>query len=204
MEKLAKKIAGNIAHQLGYDEEKEAVVAYGLFAIFQIFANILLVLFLGILIAAPAEAMIVCLSVGILRKYSGGVHASSAALCTVIEAVYCTATALISKRLILSAYNPEVMLAVIVILYPISFITVKKYAPVDSPQKPIRTEKKRTRMKKGSLLVLSFYFTLSVILFFSGYRYRLFNSYGISLLFGVSWQVFTLTPLCANLLHRVD
>ncbi len=68
MEKLARKLANNIALSLGYDDEKEAVVAYGLIAIIQVSIIILLVLLLGLLAGAPIEAMIICLSASILRK----------------------------------------------------------------------------------------------------------------------------------------
>lgn len=204
MEKLAKKIANNIARSLDYDEEKEAVVAYGLIAVLQIFETFFLVLMAGLLIGAPAEAMIVCLAVGLLRQYSGGAHAGTAELCIGIGVIYSAAAAFISKKLLLSVYTPAAMLPAIIVLYAVSFILVKKYAPVDSPNKPIRTEKKRERMKKGSLVVLSVYFALSVLLFFAGYHVKTFNSYGISLLFGVAWQVFTLMPLGADFLHIVD
>lgn len=204
MEKLAKKLASNIARSLGYDEEKEAVVAYGLIAVLQILETFFLVFLAGLLIGAPAEAMIVCLSVGFLRQYSGGAHAGTAGLCIGIGAVYSAAAAFVSARLLLAVYNPAIMLTAIVILYIISFAVVKRLAPVDSPNKPIRTEKKRKRMKKCSLIILCAYFVLSLILFVTGFQIRTFNSYGLSLLFGVVWQVLTLTPLGFSLLHNVD
>ncbi len=204
MEKLARKFANNIARSLDYDSEKEAVIAYGLIAIIQILVTTLLVLLLGLLVGAPAEALVICFSVSILRQYSGGVHAGSAGLCAGIAAVYCTAAALASRKLLLPVYNPVPMSVAILITYIISFWIVCKYAPVDSPNKPIRTEQKRKRMKRGSLIILFFYFALSAILFISGYEFNNINSCGISLLFGVAWQVFTLTPAGASLIHRVD
>ena len=78
MEKIANKLAHNISLSLGFDDEKEAVVAYGLIAIIQITVIVLLVLFFGILISAPVEGLIVCFSASILRKYSGGAHAAHA------------------------------------------------------------------------------------------------------------------------------
>ncbi|MPM08337.1 Accessory gene regulator protein B [bioreactor metagenome] len=204
MEKLARKIANNIARSLGYDEEKEAVVAYGLIAGIQIIETFFWVLLAGILIGAPVEAMIVCLSVGFLRQYSGGAHAGTAELCIGVGVVYSTASAFLSRRLLLAVYSPVFMLAAIVVLYLISIIVVRMHAPVDSPNKPIRTEEKRKRMKKFSLIILCAYFALSLILFVFGFELRAFNSYGISLLFGVAWQVFTLTSSGASLLHGVD
>lgn len=203
MEKLANNLAGEIARSLGYDEEKRAVVAYGLIAIIQIFVTVLLVLLLGIWIGAPAEALIACFSVSILRKYSGGAHAGTAELCTGIAVVYCTAAAYASKKL-LEIYNLPFMLIASALIFSWSFYTVYRYAPVDSPKKPIRTEAKRARMKKDSLIVLSVYLAVLLILLAFGLQIKPFNAYGISLLFGVAWQILSLTSPGEFLLHSVN
>lgn len=204
MEKLARKLANKIAVSLEYDKEKEAVVAYGLIAMIQVAVTVLLVLLLAILIGAPIEAMIICFSVSILRKYSGGVHAESAELCTFISILYCTGAAYLSKKLLLGIYSPIPMLAAVIAIYGLSYLIVYKYAPVDSPNKPIHTDKKRKRMRRGSFIILSVYLSLSIVFFVLGYEFKMLNSFGISLLFGVSWQVFTLTPLGSNLLGRLN
>jgi len=204
MEKLARKLARNISSTLSYDEEKEAVIAYGLMALIQVSATVLLVLLLGLAIGAPVEAMIVCFSASILRKYSGGAHADTAELCTLISGVYCTLTAFLSKHLLASIYSPAFMAAAALIVFILSFIIVYRFAPVDSPNKPIKTVRKRQRMRKGSLLILGFYVALSVTFFILSYKYGLFRSYGISMLFGVSWQVFTLTQVGNNFIERLN
>lgn len=203
MEQLANKLANEIARSLGYDEEKRAVVAYGLIALIQIVVTVLLVLLLGILAGAPVEALIACFSVSILRKYSGGAHAGSAELCTGVAAVYCTAAAWLSQKL-LAAFHLSLMLAAIVIVFAVAFWVAFRYAPVDSPQKPIRTEAKRARMKRYSLLVLSVYLVISLILLAFGLQKESFNAYGISLLFGVAWQILSLTSLGRILLHSMN
>ena len=204
METLARKLANKIAFSLGCDKEKEAVVAYGLFAIIQITITILLVLILGILVGACIEALIICFSASILRKYSGGAHAETANLCTCISVLYCTLTAIISKKLLLTLYSPAPMIMAIVIIFSLSYLIIYKYAPVDSPNKPIKTEKKKNRLRKGSFFTLFAYISLSVVLFILSYKYEIPRSYGISLLFGVSWQVFTLTPYGSFLFKKIN
>lgn len=193
MEKLSRSLANKIASSLGYDSEKEAVMAYGLFAIVQIILTIVLVFLFGLLIGAPAEALITCLSASILRRSSGGVHAAHPNLCTSIGIVYCTLTAFISRKLLLNIYSPMMMAAAIIVIFGLSFLIIYKKAPVDSPNKPIKTEKKIRRMRKGSFITIAVYLCLSVLMFILGYRSDIMNSYGISLLFGVAWQSFTLT-----------
>ena len=204
MEKLAKKLASNIAVSLRYDDEKEAVISYGLTAIMQISLTVLLVLLFGLLVGAPVEALIVCFSASILRKFSGGAHAVAAGLCTFISTVYCTLTAYISRKLLFEISSHIAIIAAIVVIFGLSFLIVYKYAPVDSPNKPIKTEKKIKRMRRGSFLLLSIYLTLSVLMFVLGFKFEFLNSYAIGLLFGVSWQVFTLTCYGSILLNKFN
>jgi len=204
MEKLARKLASNIAFSLNYDNEKEQVVAYGLIAIIQTFVTVFLVLIIGIFTGVPIEALIICFSVSILRKYSGGAHAGSIELCTTIAIIYITTFSLISRYLLSEVLNSYAMAIIIFVIYALSFFAIYKFAPVDSPKKLIKTEKKKKRMRKGSFTILTVYFALSVILFLLSRKQYITNSFGLSLLFGLSWQIFTLTKPGSSFIHLVD
>jgi accessory gene regulator protein AgrB len=54
--------------------------------------------------------------------------------------------AAVSRWLLAAIYVPIIMAAALVIVFGLSFFIVYKFAPVDSPNKPIRTEKKKKRM----------------------------------------------------------
>lgn len=204
MEKLAQNLARNISSSLGYNEEKEAVVAYGLTAIIQVSATVLLVLLLGILTGVLVESLIVCFSVAVLRKYSGGAHAETAEFCTCFSAVYCTLTAFLSKKLLTAIYSFIPMAAAVTLVFILSFVFIYKLAPVDTPNKPIRTEKKKRKMRAGSFIVLAIYFLLSVAFLVLSPQSDRFKSYGISLLFGTVWQVFTLTHQGSLFIERMN
>ena len=126
MEKLAKKLANNISVSLGYDDEKEKVIAYGLTGIIQIIVTVLLVFVIGIIVGTPMEALIICFSISILRKYSGGAHVSTIGLCTTLGVTYCVAFSLISKYLLLPVLNTYFMIALIAVVYALSFFTIYK------------------------------------------------------------------------------
>ena len=203
MEKRIRQQAKKIAISQGLDAEREAVVAYGLIAIVQIAITLSLVTLFGFLVGAPIEALIVCLSVSILRKYSGGVHADNADFCTFFSVVYCTVTAVLSKW-IAGIYQPMWMLGAMLAVYLLSFYYAYRYVPVDSPNKPIKTEKKIKRMRNGSFIILAIYAATSALFYWLSTFAPLYRSLGISLLFGVAWQVLTLTPLGAVLLHKLN
>ena len=202
MERFVRAWAAKIARTLGFDAEKEAVMAYGLLAITQITVTLALVLALGFAVGAPVEALIVCLSVSILRKYSGGVHADSIEFCTVFSVVYCTLTAVLAQRLA-TLYHPALLLAATLVTYLAAFAIVRRYAPVDSPNKPIKSAQKIKRMRKGSFLILALYAALSLAFYLLQFHALQCYAYGISLLFGVSWQALTLTPL-GSVLHKAE
>ena len=204
MEQLAKKLANNISLSLGYDAEKEAVVAYGLVAMIQISLTTALVLLLGILVGAPVEALIVCFSVSILRKYSGGAHAKTAEFCTCFSVIYCISAAVLTEKILVKIYDPFLMAVASVLIFALSFLIINKFAPVDSPKKPIRTDKKKARMRRGSFIVLLIYLVILVAFFALGYQNRIFQSYGISLLWGLSWQIFTLTHSGALFIEKMN
>jgi accessory gene regulator B len=204
MEKLAKKLANNIAKSLVYDNEKEQVIAYGLTAIIQMFVTILLVLLIGITVGTPVEALIICFSVSVLRKYSGGAHVGTIEECTSISIIYCIVFSLISKRILLPLLNIYWLIALIIIIYTMAFILVYKLVPVDSPKKPIKTDEKKKRMRRGSFLVLFVYGALSIIFIIASLRDPKINSLGISLLFGIIWQIGTLTKYGFYFLNKID
>lgn len=203
MEAWVRKRVSKMALALGYDAEKEAVVAYGMIAIVQVLITLLLVIVFGLLVGAVVEALIICLSVSMLRRYSGGAHAFSADFCTVLTVVYCTLASLLARWAAL-AYQPVAMMVAIITVYGSGFALLLRYAPVDSPNKPIRSQAKIRRMRRNSLILTAFYLALQLLCYFLSPSAQVFQSYGISLLLGVSWQVFTCTPLGAILLQKLN
>ncbi len=195
MEQAAKRVASKIAYSLNYDNEKEEIITYGLIGVFQIFINILIVIILGLLLKVCIEALIITFSVVLLRKYSGGVHAKSLETCIAISVFYSITFGVLSKYIISPIINHNIIINVliIIIVYLLSFIIIYLRAPVDSPNKPIKSEKKIKRMRKNSFIILYLYLIISIIILFIPTNKIDIISYGISLLFGILWQIMTLT-----------
>ncbi len=72
MEKLANKIAETIAMHLGHDEEKTAVVSYGLAALLQMIIIFIVISAVGILGGFWAENLVMFFAVGLFRRATGG------------------------------------------------------------------------------------------------------------------------------------
>lgn len=206
MERLCNIIAYKIALELDLDENRKEVISYGMFALLQMIFSILLVIVFGILFGVVIEALIISFTTSILRKYSGGIHASSPGRCAIIGTVSCLGQAMIVKLLI----NQGISFSLVLILGALDFIwsyyMISKLSPVDTPAKPIKKVEKRKKMRKVSIIILSIYLTL-VIVNIVTYNYTkniMLLNYCLCIFIGISWQVFTITKYGHKLIVIVD
>jgi accessory gene regulator B len=195
MEKIAQIIGNKIANELNFKEQKKQVIIYGLIALIQTVITFLMIIIIGLIFSILIEALIVCLSLSLLRKYSGGAHLSSIEICTAISVIFSILFSLLCKYILLTLINTNILIILLILVFVVAFFAIYKLAPVDSPNKPIKTEKKKKRMKKGSYITLTFFLIISIVFLFIGMYYKNFNSYLLCMFLGILWQVFTLTSL---------
>ena len=79
-----------------------------------------------------------------------------------------------------------------------AFLITFQKAPIDSPNKPIRSPEKRGRMRRGSFLVLAAAFLFAFFFLIRN------SGCGYALLLAVLWQAFTLTPPGIAFIGLVD
>lgn len=203
IEKISNKIANKISIEINASNDKKEVIAYGIFGIIQTFLSILLVVIFGIIFNVVVEGLIMSFTTSILRKYSGGVHASSPKICMIIGTFNCTVIPIIIKNLNLNLNN---IIILGVVTFILSYITIFKLAPVSSLNKPIKNIKKRKMLKNKSILILTFYVVLVYIIILnykSSFNKNLFI-YCICIYVGILWQLFTLTKVGYTVLTSVD
>lgn len=204
-EKIANKIGNNAKLFLNVNEDQEQIIVYGAINLFQMLFAILWVIIAGLLFGVFYEALIFSISASILRKYSGGVHASSPSRCVIIG----TFSAVLAGILINNIFYTINSITVAVISGAIiifAFITVFRNAPVDSIKKPIKNIETRRQFKRKSIFVIFIFSFMIIILFILNekfselYYIKLIESIGV----GVLWQTITLTKNGINFLNKVD
>lgn len=203
LELICKNISINLKNQLNLDEDKASIIEYGLFAFFHMSVSILLVAVIGLIFNVMIEALIISFIVAILRKFSGGAHASTALNCAIVGVLISIIPAYITKDLNL---NINYIVFIGIPLYIISLIIVYKLAPVDSPNKPIKKQEKIKKLKKGSIILLSIYMIIvafNVIIYYISKNY-IFLVYSACIYIGMLWQVFTLTKYGHILVNIID
>lgn len=204
-EKMAVKIGSNARLFLNVSKDEEQIIIYGAINLFQIIFAILWVIIAGLSFGVLYESLLFSITTSILRKYSGGVHASSPSHCIIIG-TFAASIAGISIDNILYKLNMFAVLVISIAFITFAFIIVAKNAPVDSIKKPITNIEIRKQFKKKSIAVIFLFSFIITILFILSKKYS--DLYCIkfmeSISLGILWQTITLTKIGIGLLNKVD
>jgi accessory gene regulator B len=206
MEKLTKNIAETIGSELKLDNDRKEIIAYGTFALLHMALSIVLVIIFGRMFGVSIEALIVSFTGSILRKYSGGAHASSPGICAAAGTVVAVGQALFICFILTPLINLKLIIILGLLIFLWSFYIIYKLAPVDSDAKPIKTQKKRERMKKGSILILGTYLVIAVlnIIMYLLIHEENFLIFSLCIYGGIAWQAFTLTRGGHLIFSKID
>ncbi len=187
MYKIAEYLGAKIADALHYDDEQKAVITYGLLAIIQFFIVITLIIVFSAILGTVVASLILSFSVSILRVNAGGAHLSSIGICSLIGVIISVIMPTVFNMLNVNEIISPVMYLICNIILVLSLWVILLKAPVDTPNKPIVSETKRKRLKKRSITVVILYFAVVNLFIYFG-----FNIYAFCLIFGLTWQSFTM------------
>lgn len=205
IEKISNSLAELLGEYLQYSEDQISVLAYGLYGLFQTIFSLFLVIIIGLVLGIMLEALIISFSIAILRKFSGGAHATSAERCLILGTLFAILGGLLG-HLIFNLLAPPILYYFEYLLFIWSFYTIYKYAPVASPNKPIKSTIKYTKLKQRSIFVILIYFVISTIILCTSnfLTTSSISIYSICLVLGMSWQVFTITKLGHTVARFLD
>lgn len=206
IENISKLIAEKVSSELNYDNERKEIIQYGTYALIQTLISIISVLILGLVFNIALEALIFLFTASILRKYSGGAHSESSNVCTLLGIIISICIGFLIKSSFFAKMNFELVVFIGIVIFVFGYFIVFKFAPVDTKNKPIKTEKKKKRMKKGSLKILTIYLFIEVLIIILYYNsgWSLAKPVMLSIIFGVAWQCMTLTYIGNILLKTID
>ncbi len=203
VEKISTYLGNKIAFNLNLDKEQEAILVYGAFSFIQTLWCILIIVLFGIVFDVLLESIIISFSAAFLRKYSGGVHASSPNRCAFMGGIIFTLLAIIVHEIRMH-FSFVCIFAGLSFLF--SYYIIHQYAPVDSPNKPIRKEETKKRLRKSAFILLH---SLLIIILFLFINYLKFKDetlfiYILSICLGILWQSLTLVPFGNFILSKLD
>ena len=206
IENISKLIAEKVSSELNYDNERKEIIQYGTYALIQTLISIISVLILGLVFNIALEALIFLFTASILRKYSGGAHSESSNVCTLLGIIISICIGFLIKSSFFAKMNFELVVFIGIVIFVFGYFIVFKFAPVDTKNKPIKTEKKKKRMKKGSLKILTIYLFIEIfnIILYYNSGWSLARPVMLSIMLGVAWQCMTLTYIGNILLKTID
>ena len=163
MEKICKGLAEKIGGTLKYNDEQKAVIAYGLIGLSQFLIILILSSIVGLLFGFFVESIIIFISVGLLRRTIGGAHSGNFYSCIIISVFFVAFMAAIC-RYFLRHIELIPLTLIIAVIYVFAILFVYKLAPVAPPNKPVRTEAKRRRLRRNAFFTLGLFSFASIIL----------------------------------------
>lgn len=203
VEKISNKIAKRIAGNIQLSKEKEEVIAYGAFNLLHtLLATVMLILF-GVLFEVLIEIMVISITAALLRRFSGGAHASSPGRCSAITLISFGLLSLVIKYI-----QPVPVFIIVYQLITLPFIIYSLYkkCPLDSPNKPIKDKEQKNKLRIRTFVFTTFLAIVMIILWF------LFIKYGnmkilifiIAIHTGILWQSFLLTYPGQSIITGLD
>jgi accessory gene regulator B len=203
MERLAKKMAESIGKSLNKSSDEVAVIAYGLIGILQFLTIFIVSFVIGLVCGFFAEVIVVFLSVGFLRRLTGGAHSSGMYSCLIYSVFFvCSISAL--ARYVLPMLNPWVQYGFAIVVFAFGYTMIALRAPVTPPNKPCRTEAKRKRLRRGSFIVLSLFAAIVIALFLVGQKSAGLHSVGLALVLSTLWQITMMTKAGHTFISAFD
>lgn len=205
VEKVSNCISSSISSTLKLDKDNEKIIAYGAFTLIQMILCILLIIIFASIFKVVISALIISFTGSLLRKYSGGAHATSPGRCAIIGAIITVGLAVLFRQV--SIYNSIALICILGLLcFGYSYYIILKLSPVDSPSKPITKLETKLRLRKGSITLLNCLLIICFIVtffYFKNESIKTFNSI-ICIYGGMLWQSFSLTKIGHNFMAYID
>jgi accessory gene regulator B len=204
MERKAHELSEQIAAQFKYDNDRKAVIAYGLVAFFQTIVLFLIISFIGIMCHFYYESLIIFFCVGLIKKSTGGAHSETMFGCMVISVFSIVLLSVFSRYVFSVPISFYLNIGLSATIFLICLYVFIKRVPIDSPNKPITKPEKIKRLRIQSFIILTVLSIISIILILFSTTNNRFLSLSAAIRLSLLWQTLMLTESVINLLKRID
>ncbi len=158
MKKIIMNYTMNLIKNNGiYDDEKLAVIKYGLEGLYLTISKLIIILFLACLLNILKEVIIFLLIYNVIRTTSFGLHATKSWICLLSSTIIFIGFPIIYKYLYFDNYL-KVILGLILILF------IYKNAPADTHKRPIVNQKRRMFFKYSSTFIAIIFVFCSILI----------------------------------------
>lgn len=177
-----------LADVLNENHNKRSVYYYGFYIVFSTLVKGIILISLSLLLGIMLPALLTVIVFGSLRMLAGGYHFDSYGKCLLVSLALIITAALISQYTY-SYWSIASMVLFLIPAFAFSFYLLIKYAPKDTPTKPITDPAAIRKFKRLSIAYLGVLLILCCVLVFFNLKMHV-----ISICFGILLEVFTITP----------
>lgn len=195
---FATNIINYFKKNIDIDENQEAILRFSIHVTISAVFSLGLALLVALLLGTFSNVLIIALTTAVLRSFSGGAHSSTMFGCAIYGTIIMNIFGIITKY---TNLNKGVLSIIILIIFLFALWSINKYAPADTPGKPITTKVKRQKLRRFSFLTLFIWFGICIT-WYTGLTKHYIFAYSSAL--GVLWQCFSLTNWGYSLLHHMD
>lgn len=199
IEQLAINLSSKLGNKLNKSKEEVEVIKYGLFILLHTTIAILITAVLGIITGTFIEIMLISIIAASLKRYSGGIHASTPLRCIILGLIMTVILSFICKFLVYILDFEGLLLFSIASLIVVSYILYIK-CPVGNKNKPLKKESIRKRLRKKTFKFMMFICIIILALLFICINIKSQTIYIIiiSIELGLILQVFGLVDTSAK------
>jgi accessory gene regulator B len=205
IEDVSKDTSEKLGNRINKTEEEKKIIQYGLFIIIHTSLAIILTFVVGILTNMVLEIMIISIVAAWMKRYSGGVHASTPNRCLIIGIILSLTLSILDKKIIIFLEN-DILVIALLLGTLLSYITLYYKCPIGSKNKPLKKEATRKKLRKKAFNLMNFY---SVIMLIGIYIYikediYILKSIVSCICLGLTLQILVLTKLGNEIILLLD
>lgn len=186
VENVIDKIIKIYIDKLSIEEKQEAVLRYSLHLLISTVIGYALALIAAYILNIFTYTLVIMLTISILRTFSGGAHCFNMINCGLYSMIIINVLGVIAKFT-----NPSKEMIIVIFLY--SLWAINKYAPADTPGKPINSKMKIIKLRKTSFLIICLWYMSFIGVYYTtgGKVFEFAYISGI----GILWQSFSVTKI---------
>lgn len=199
-EKLIDRITSYFKNELSLDENQTAVVKYSLSVYLTTAIGYLALIVTAWPLGVLGNTLAAAITASLLRIFSGGAHASRPENCILMGALVFPVSGLAAKYFSFGIMYFDNFFILITGIWTIW--AVYRFAPADTPGKPLSTQKQRRVLRRWSFGIVICWTGWAVFASAGIFKFSLNILFASAL--GMVWQGFSLTPTGYGLVRRLD
>lgn len=205
VEKLSLYFANRLGKRLDKSQEEIAVLNYGFFMIIQTIYSIVCIFIVGVLTGLLKEILLISICSAMLKRSTGGVHASTPNRCLFIGIFIATLLTLFCGYLT-EQLGPTSTCCFGTVMFIITYYIIYTRCPVGSKHKPLKKETIRNRLRKKSFELVNVYLIIEILIFilYITQNNSVYKSLFLSIIFGIFMQIFALSKIGEKFIVKLD